>query len=140
MKSFVYLLFLFVCVSLSIYLVYTGMTINMGSERLKKEEDTLANLKTENKELLNEIEYRKTDEFVINEARKILNYGFEGEYMVVIPKTVDEPIENENKQIIAEDTSETDKEEESEEILTNQRQKDFENFSNLARWIKAFGF
>ncbi|MBP7859612.1 septum formation initiator family protein, partial [Patescibacteria group bacterium] len=132
MRKMGIILFISFCLLSSLYLVITALQVNSGEERLKKEEEKLAFLKKENEELLEEIEYRKTDEFVINEARKTLNYGFEGEEIIVIPK------ERETGSLKSEASEETGENlEYGNEI--KEEVKESKYLSNLNLWIKVFG-
>jgi len=46
----------------------------------------ISTLEKENANLEADLEYKKTEDFVINEARLKLNYGFKNEQMYLVPK------------------------------------------------------
>jgi len=46
----------------------------------------ISTLEDENANLEADLEYKKTEDFVVNEARLKLNYGFKDEQMYIIPK------------------------------------------------------
>ena len=54
-------------------------------ERVLETQKRLEDLTLQNANLKKELEYKKSDEFVIKEAREKLNYTFEGEKIVVFP-------------------------------------------------------
>lgn len=83
------------------YLYYTVFTISLiialysytsiskvyeKSSALDNYKGKISALREENERLRKDLEYKKTDEFVINEARLKLNYGFENERTYLIPK------------------------------------------------------
>lgn len=84
------------------YLYYTLFTISLiialysytsiskvyeKSSALDTYTSKINSLKAENAQLQKDLEYKQTDEFVINEARLKLNYGFKNERTYIIPKS-----------------------------------------------------
>lgn len=72
---------------LSAYFIKSTLDVYKTRSRIDDARAELQALKQENTDLKRDIEYRKTDDFVINEAREKLNYSFEGEQIVVVPKS-----------------------------------------------------
>lgn len=79
-------LVLSVSLLLSAYFIKSTLDVYKTRSRIDDARIELEALKKENTDLKREIEYRKTDDFVINEAREKLNYSFDGEQIVVVPK------------------------------------------------------
>lgn len=92
---------LLISLLLSAYFIKSTLDIYKTRSRIDDAKNELERLKKQNIDLKGDVEYRKTDDFVINEAREKLNYSFEGEKIVVVPKTEfegDKEIEGEKKE------------------------------------------
>lgn len=115
------------CISclLTIYFIKSTLNAYKTRSRVDNAEIELQKLKAENTKLQGDIEYRKTEEFVISEAREKLNYSFEDEKIVIVPKS---EIEKNKKQ---ENTQEVDGEENINIVTKNTEPV-------LVQWVKAF--
>ncbi|PIR43742.1 hypothetical protein COV24_01135 [candidate division WWE3 bacterium CG10_big_fil_rev_8_21_14_0_10_32_10] len=89
--KFKYILYLTLIISL--LLAFSSMraisAIYKKKSRLQLSEKNLEFLEKTNKDLKNKLNYVESDAFVIKEAREKLNYSFEGEEIVLIPKNAE---------------------------------------------------
>ena len=83
---YVFLVALILSILLAIYSFGSLSGIYSKGYRLVEAEKKLDALKEQNKRLKDELEYSKSDEFVIKEAREKLNYSFPEEEIVVVPE------------------------------------------------------
>ena len=87
-SKYFYITLLIISFLISGYFVNSTLSLYSAKNTLKEAEERLSDLKDQNNNLKKEISYRKTDEYIINEAREKLNYGYSGEKIVIIPKEV----------------------------------------------------
>jgi len=83
---YVFLVALILSILLAIYSFGSLSGIYSKGYRLVEAEKKLDDLKKQNKRLKDKLEYSKSDEFVIKEAREKLNYSFPEEEIVVVPE------------------------------------------------------
>jgi cell division protein FtsB len=88
----------------SAYFIKSTLDVYKNRYRLDEASTNLEQLQKTNEEYKKEIEYRKTDDFIVNEAREKLNYSFEGEEIVVVP---DKLLEKKQEQVVNENTAST---------------------------------
>ncbi len=92
-SRYFFIFLLIVSLLVAFYFVRSTFYLYSAKSTLGNAESNLNKLKNENDTLKKEILYRKTDQYVINEAREKLNYGFEGESILIVPKDVTKQLE-----------------------------------------------
>lgn len=95
----------------------------------------IASLEEENSKLAADLEYKKTDEFVINEARLKLNYGFKNETTYVIPKDIDTSGEKKENSLVPAEKSDTNY---TNSSYVNRVSSPESGLSVYQLWIEAF--
>lgn len=111
---------------LSAYFIKSTLDVYKTRSRIDDARNELEALKKQNTDLKRDVEYRKTDDFVIDEAREKLNYSFEGEEIVVVPKI---ELESSKKQKI-------EKKENTEESGEGSKQVSSDPIP--VQWVKVF--
>lgn len=86
MNKWIYLGIFLISSTIGAYFIKNTLDVYKNRSRLIQERQNLANLQKQNEQLQKELQYRETDEFIINEARDKLNYGFSNEQIVIVPK------------------------------------------------------
>ena len=110
------------------YFAHSTFTLYSAKNKLYEAQKKLQYLKQQSTDLQREIDYRKTDDYVINEAREKLNYGFEGEEIIIVPRNLN------TSEVLSGGSVENDA-----PITINNSSKSTESgFSTLKMWFEAF--
>lgn len=132
LNRYFYLVLLVFSLIITFYFTKSSIELYSAKNSLYTAESNLQKLKDEREKLKAEIEYRKTDEFVVNEARQNLNYSFDGEVTFIVPKDIS--INNTpNPTIKPNNDKFTDN-----ELVDNTKKSKPNYINNLYLWYKAF--
>lgn len=86
LNKYFYITLFTISLIIGVYFVRSTIMLYSAKHRLYEAEEKLQDLKNQSLHLKEEIDYRKSDTYVINEAREKLNYGFEGEEIIIVPR------------------------------------------------------
>lgn len=128
LNKYFYITLLILNLLISAYFIRSTVVLYSAKNRVYEAEKKLQDLQRQSGELKQEIEYRKSDDYIIKEAREKLNYGFSGEEIIIVPREL-----TQNKSL-AKDALQISE----SPVLDNSSKTENTKYHILKMWFEAF--